>query len=141
MQREDYSIYPKIASDDSLELWVKGFIFNLVKNEDGRYYFRSEELGDALDDNWVELAQYRDDAFDKFKMNKNIVRKEFNECFTKYQNTKGVERMQSLIDAAKENYFADFSQINMTKDEIKQRGNEAIRRLITQELDFVKRNL
>lgn len=141
MQREDYNICPKIASDDSLELWVKGFIFNQVKNEGGMYYFRSEELGDALDDNWVELAQYRDDAFDKFKTHKNIVRKEFNDYFAKYQKTKGIDNMQSLIDAAKENYFADFSQIQLTKDEIKQRGNEAIRKLITQELDFVKREL
>lgn len=141
MQREDYNIYPRIAADDSLELWVKGFIFGLVKNEDGVYHFRSEELGDALDDNWVELAQYRDDAFAKFKTYKNIVRKEFNEYFAKYQKTKGIDNMQSLIDAAKENYFDDFSQIQMTKDEIKQKGNEAIRKLITQELEFVKKEL
>ena len=141
MQREDYDLYPKVAADDSLELWVKGFIFNLIKNEDDMYYFRSDELGDALDDNWVELSKYRDDAFDKFKMNKNIVRKEFNEYFAKYQKTKGADNMQELIDKAKENYFDVYSQIQMTKDEVKQRGNEAIRKLITQELDFVKKEL
>ncbi len=141
MQREDYNLYPKVASDDSLELWVKGFIFNLIKNEDEMYYFRSEELGDALDDNWVELSKYRDDAFDKFKLNKNIIRKEFNEYFAKYQKTKGVDNMQELIDKAKENYFDVYSQIQLTKEEVKQRGNEAIRKLITQELDFVKKEL
>ena len=47
-------------------------IFNLIKNENNKYYFVSEELGDALDDNWVELAQYRDEAFDMFKRNKAI---------------------------------------------------------------------
>jgi hypothetical protein len=105
------------------------------------YYFRSDELGDALDDNWVELSKYRDDAFDKFKMNKNIIRKEFNEYFAKYQKTKGVDNMQELIDKAKENYFDVYSQIQLTKEEVKQRGNEAIRKLITQELDFVKKEL
>ena len=141
MQREDYNLYPKVASDDSLELWVKGFIFNLIKNEDEMYYFRSEELGDALDDNWVELSKYRDDAFDKFKQHKNIIRKEFNEYFAKYQKTKGVDNMQELIDGAKENYYDVYSQIQLTKEEVKQRGNEAIRKLITQELDFVKKEL
>jgi hypothetical protein len=29
----------------------------------------------------------------------------------------------------------------LTKEEVKQRGNEAIRKLITQELDFVKKEL
>ena len=141
MQREDYNLYPKVASDDSLELWVKGFIFNLIKNENDMYYFRSEEHGDALDDNWFELSKYRDDAFDKFKQYKNSIRKEFNEYFAKYQKTKGVDNMQELIDKAKENYFDVYSQIQLTKEEVKQRGNEAIRKLITQELDFVKKEL
>lgn len=141
MQREDYSILPKIAADDSIELWVKGFIFNLIKNEGGVYYLQSEELGDVLDDNWVELAQYRDTAFENFKRNKNIVRREFNAFFDNYQKTKGVEKMQELVDAAKREYFAVFSQINMTKEEIRQRGNEEIKKLITEELEFVKKNL
>jgi hypothetical protein len=105
------------------------------------YYFRSEEHGDALDDNWFELSKYRDDAFDKFKLYKNSIRKEFNEYFAKYQKTKGVDNMQELIDKAKENYFDVYSQIQLTKEEVKQRGNEAIRKLITQELDFVKKEL
>ena len=141
MQREDYSIYPKVASDDSLELWVKGFIFNLIKNEDNNYYFKSEELGDALDDNWVKLAQYRDEAFDMFKRNKAIIRKEFNEFFNQFQKTKGANRMQRKVDDAKADYFAKYSQINLTKDEIKQKGFEAIRKLITEELEYVKKEL
>jgi len=141
MQREDYSIYPKVASDDSLELWVKGFIFNLIKNEDNNYYFKSEELGDALDDNWVKLAQYRDEAFDMFKRNKAIIRKEFKEFFNQFQKTKGVNRMQRKVDDAKTDYFAKYSQINLTKDEIKQKGFEAIRKLITEELEYVKKEL
>jgi hypothetical protein len=141
MQREDYSILPKVAADDSIELWVKGFIFNLIKNEGGVYYLQSEELGDVLDDNWVELAQYRDTAFENFKRNKNIVRKEFNAFFDNFQKTKGVEKMQELVDSAKREYLSVFSQINMTKDEIRQRGNEEIKKLITEELEYVKKEL
>lgn len=141
MQREDYSILPKVAADDSIELWVKGFIFNLIKNEGGVYYLQSEELGDVLDDNWVELAQYRDTAFENFKRNKNIVRKEFNAFFDNFQKTKGVEKMQELVDSAKREYLPVFSQINMTKEEIRQRGNEEIKKLITEELEYVKKEL
>lgn len=141
MQREDYSLYPKIASDDSLELWVKGFIFNLIKNEDGMYYFKSDELGDPLDDNWVELAKYRDEAFDKFKLQKGIIRKEFNDFFTQYQKTKGADNMKLLVDDAKDSYLTKYSQINMAKDEIKQKGFEVIRKLITDELEYVKKEL
>lgn len=141
MQREDYNLYPKVASDDSIELWVKGFIFNLIKNENNKYYFVSEELGDALDDNWVELAQYRDEAFEMFKRNKATIRKEFNEFFNHYQKTKGAENMQVIVDDAKSNYYLKYSQINLTKDEIKQKGFEAIRKLITEELEYVKKEL
>jgi len=141
MQREDYSVYPKAASDDSLELWVKGFIFNLIKNEDNMYYFKSEELGDALDDNWVKLGQYRDEAFEQFKRHKATIRKEFNEFFNQFQKTKGVNRMQRKVEDAKADYFTKYSQINLTKDEIKQKGFEAIRKLITEELEYVKKEL
>lgn len=141
MQREEYSLYPKTTVDDTLELWVKGFIFGLIKNENDKYYYQSEEFGDPLDDNWVELPKYRDEAFDAFKRNKSSIRKEFNQYFEHYQKTKGVDAMQSLIDNAKRGYLKDFSQINLTKDQIKAKGFESIRKLITHELDYVKKEL
>ena len=94
-----------------------------------------------MDDNWVELAQYRDEAFDMFKRNKATVRKEFNEFFNQYQKTKGAENMQVIVNDAKSNYYLKYSQINLTKDEIKQKGFEAIRKLITEELEYVKKEL
>ena len=94
-----------------------------------------------MDDNWVELAQYRDEAFDMFKRHKAIVRKEFNEFFNQYQKTKGINKMQRKVDDVKSDYFAKYSQINLTKNEIKQKGFEAIRKLITEELEYVKKEL
>ena len=141
MQREDYSIMPKAAVDDTLDLWVKGFIFGLIKNENDKYYFKCDELGDSLDDNWVELTKYRDESFDSFKRNKTIIRNEFNEYFNLYQKNKGVDVMQGKVDDAKMNYFDKYSQINLTKDEIKTKGFEPIRKLITAELEFVKKAL
>lgn len=141
MLREDYSLYPKAAADDSLELWVKGLIFGLIKNEDEKYYYQSEEFGDALDDNWVELLKYRDEAFDSFKRKKIGIRKEFYKYFETFQKVKGAEVMQTLINDAKQNYFEKYSQLHMTKEQIKTKGFESIRKLITDELEYLKKEL
>lgn len=139
MKREDFSVKPKKTTDeDLLDLWVKGFIFGLVKNEDGEYYFKSQEQGDALDDFWVKLGQYRDEAFDTFRFYKSSVRKEFTEYLDNQAISMGATAIKSIIDDVKENYYDKYSQINMTKEEVKKKGFEKIRELITNELTHVK---
>ena len=139
MQREEFSIKPKKATDeDLLDLWVKGLIFGLVKNEDGAYYFKSQEHGDALDDFWVKLGEYRDEAFDQFRQYKTSVRKEFNEFLDNLAVSKGATAIKAVIDDVKANYYDKFSQIKMTKEEVKKKGFEKIRELITSELTHVK---
>ena len=140
MQREDYSINPKKASDeDLLDLWVKGFIFGLIKNENGTYYFKSQEHGDALDDFWVKLGDYRDEAFDQFRTFKSSVRKEFTEYLDNLATSQGATAIKAIIDDVKENYYDKFSQIHMTKEEVKKKGFEKIRELITNELTHIKK--
>ena len=140
MQREDYNINPKKASDeDLLDLWVKGLIFGLVKNEDGTYYFKSQEHGDALDDFWVKLGDYRDEAFDQFRSFKSSIRKEFTEFLDGLAVSKGATAIKEVIDDVKANYYDKFSQIQMTKEEVKKHGNEKIRELITSELTHIKK--
>ena len=141
MQREQYSLEPKATLDDSLELWVKGFILGLIKKEDNMYYYKDEENGDVLDDYWMPLSEYRDEAFDKFKQNKVNIRKEFNSFIDNYQKNKGDDAIKQLAEDAKTSYFDKYSQINMTMDEIKRKGNEPIRKLITDEMTFVKKEL
>lgn len=139
MKREDFSVKPKKASDeDLLDLWVKGFIFGLVKNENGEYYFQSQENGDALDDYWVKLGEYRDEAFDQFRTYKTSVRKEFTEIIDNKVTSMGATAIKEIIDDAKAKYYDKYSQINMTKDEVKKKGFEKIRELITSELNHVK---
>jgi hypothetical protein len=46
-----------------------------------------------------------------------------------------------LIEDVKINYLEKYSQINLTKEGIKRKGNEGVRKLITEELDYVKKNL
>lgn len=139
MDREDFSIKPKkTTEEDLLDFWVRGFVFGLIKNEAGKYYFKSQEEGDPLDDFWVELASYRDDAFDEFKKHKSSILKEFVEYFDKQEQNKGAVAMKSLIEDVKENYYAKYSQINLSKDELKKKGFEKIADLVRSELTLVK---
>ncbi len=139
MQRDNYDLEPAASVDDTLELWVKGLVFGLIKNENGNYYLYSEQLGDSLDDYWFKLNQYRDEAFQEFKRHKSDVRSDFNRKFTELQKTRGTEAMQQIVNDAKANYLDKYSQVNMTRDEIKARGNETIAKLIREEIDYIKR--
>lgn len=139
MQRDNYDLEPAASVDDTLELWVKGLVFGLIKNENGNYYLYSEQLGDSLDDYWFKLNQYRDEAFQEFKRHKSDVRSDFNKKFTELQKTRGTEAMQQIVNDAKANYLDKYSQVNMTRDEIKARGNETIAKLIREEIDYIKR--
>ncbi len=139
MQREDFNLSPKkIGDEDLLELWVKGLIFGLVKNENGRYLFKNQEKGDALDDYWVELGNYRDEAYDSFRRYRSSIRKEFNEYLDSMEASRGAAAIKIVIDDVKQNYLEKYSQINMLKEEIKKRGNEKIADLLRKELEYVK---
>jgi hypothetical protein len=67
--------------------------------------------------------------------------KAFNTYFDNYQNTKGIDVLKALIEDVKQNYFEKYSQVKMTRDEIKHKGYESIRSLITNELNYVKKEL
>jgi hypothetical protein len=139
MQREEFSVKPKKTNDDDLfDLWVKGFLFGLIKNENGEYFFKSDEHGDVLLDNWVSLGKFRDEAFDSFRTYKTSIRKEFNEKIDKEVTTKGADAIKKIIDDAKEHYFEKYSQINMTKTDVMKRGYEKIGDLIRAEINHVK---
>ncbi|NDV58124.1 tubulin-like doman-containing protein [Bacteroides sp. 519] len=142
MNREEYSLMPKQQDDDTLELWIYGLIFGLIKNEDNSYYYKSQLNGDPLFDNWVKMGiQYRDEAFEYFKHNKSSIRREFNEQIEDEQRSKGLDAMQELKADVKANYLEKYSQINMSREELTKRGNENIADLIRKELMFVQKNL
>lgn len=140
MDREEFSVMPKKTTDeDLLDLWVKGLIFGLIKNEDGKYKLKSLEKGDAFDDFWIDLSEFRDEAFDEFRKNKTSVRKEFNEFLGKLEEDKGKEAIKQILDDVKAHYFEKYSQVNMPKDKLRQRGYEKIKDLVSDELLLVQK--
>ncbi|MBR5432114.1 MAG: hypothetical protein IK119_07020, partial [Bacteroidales bacterium] len=82
--------------------------------------------------------EYRDEAFDAFRTYKSSVRKEFNEYLDNLATSRGATAIKAIIDDVKANYYDKFSQIKMTKEEVKKKGFEKIRELITSELTHIK---
>lgn len=141
MLREDYRIEPTPKVDDSLGLWIQGLIFGLIKNEDGHYQYQNTEEGDPLFDYWVELSEYRDEAFQEFKRHIETVHDEYEAVIDGIGKKNGSEYMDKLLQDVKENYYEKYSQINLDKKQITAKGYETIRQLITEEISFVKKEL
>ena len=87
------------------------------------------------------MGKYRDEAYYVFRRNKAVIFKEFTDIIESLVSQKGQEAVLKTISEVKVNYLDGYSQINMTKDQIKAKGFERIRELITQELDYVKKHL
>jgi len=141
MMRENYSIEPQVRPDDALELWIQGLIFGLIKNENGQYSYQNEEEGDALFDYWVSLGEYRDDAYNEFKKHLESIREKYEAYVDSESRKQGSEYMEKLIKDVKDNYYDKYSQINMERTDLLKKGFERVRNLITEELNFVKKEL
>ena len=116
-------------------------IFGLIKNEDGHYQYQNTEEGDPLFDYWVELSEYRDEAFQEFKRHIETVHDEYEAVIDGIGKKNGSEYMDKLLQDVKENYYEKYSQINLDKKQITAKGFETIRQLITEEISFVKKEL
>lgn len=142
MIREQYKLEPTGADKTlPLSLWVQGFIFGLIKNEDGMYMYKNEEEGSSLDKYWMELTPYRDDSFNEFKKHIAAIKDKYEAVVAATAKEKGSAYMEELKKDVKENYLENYSQVYMDVSELKARGNERVRQLVTEELDFVNNNL
>lgn len=139
LERERYNLYPQERRDDSVEMWVKGFVFGLIKKEVGRYMVKSMSLGDPIDNYWIDLGdgKYRDLAFDKFKDDISDYSKEFNDYIDDYQINNGLEETKRLILDRLANYW-EVAQIGLTSAELRIHGMEAVRDLFRKELQEVE---
>lgn len=143
MEREEYSLLPPDAKDDSLELWVKGILVGNIKNEGGRYYVYSESLGDPLDDYWYGLGEYRDEAFAKFKSNRSTLGAETERAVDGYETTHGSQEVSELMKDVKAagRYLEVYSQVGMSREDLKKKGYEGVRRQMQEEIEFVTKSL
>ena len=139
MQKEHFSLEP-VFEDGSkdVELWVKGFIMGLIKNDGEQYFVKDKINGKALLQYWVELGKYRDEAFNAFKADLPNLRPQFKEYFLQYQSANGMDAMKSIVGKAKQNYLNEYSQVNMTLDELRLKHNASIAELLEKELKCIE---
>lgn len=139
MIKENFSLEPvKEDGSKDIETWVRGLVFGLIKNENGKYYVKNKKTGKALLDYWVELATYRNDAYNAFVADMFTLRPQFKEYITTWQKNHGQDAIKQLRADVKANYRQKFSQLNMDNEELLSRGNEQIAELMEKELKFVE---
>lgn len=142
MERDSFTLKPtRRDNNNMLDLWVKGFIYGLIKNENKCYYMKSESLGDYLDDYWVKLAEWRDEAYEEFERYELNVVKDFNAYISAENERVGAEATRQLIENVKKNYYDEYSQIKIQKATLKQKGYEQVAELIKREGAHVLKNL
>lgn len=139
MQKEGFSLMP--VKDDGLrdiEMWVKGFVFGLIKNENNKYYVKNKTTGRAILDYWVELATYRDDAYNAFISDITTLRTQFKEHISLWQRNNGQEAVKKLREDVKANYREKYSQLKMDNEELLSKGNEQTANLFDKEMEFIE---
>ena len=139
MMKENFSLEP-VREDGAkdIELWVRGFVFGLIKNENGKYYVKNKKTGKALLNYWVELASYRDDAFKTFVADIFTLRPQFKEFIANWHKDHGQDAIKQLRADVKANYRDKYSQLFMDNEELLSKGNEQIADLIEKELKFIE---
>lgn len=139
MMKENFSLEPvKEDGAKDIELWVRGFVFGLIKNENGKYYVKNKKTGKALLEYWVELAAYRDDAFKTFVADIFTLRPQFKDFIVNWHKDHGQDAIKQLRADVKANYREKYSQLFMDNEELLSKGNEQIADLMEKELKFIE---
>lgn len=142
MRREGFSLKPVVINNnDMLDLWVMGFVYGLIKNENKCYYMKSKTLGDPLKQYWVELAPWRNEAFEEFKRHELEIVREFNEHITTENEKMGADAVAHRIADVKANYYEKYSQINISMTTLQSHGYEKVAALMRDELHHIENNL
>ena len=145
MARENYSLLPEEKQDITLEIWIKGFIFGVIRNIGGVYQYIDEENEEAvLDDYWTPLPASDNDRAQAFSAFKRLGESKLDRLVAKMEAEHlkmGDEQFAQLIADAKANYETKYSMLNLTRDQLNSRGYEDVKRLFIEEMNFVKKEL
>ena len=144
MERENYSLWPKEQTDDSLELWVKGLIFGLItRDENGVFQYKDETNSErAIFDYITSLdTKYRDEAFAKFKHISNRLKPQFEEYVKNKARAEGQDALDAKLADAKLNYRDQYSLNDLTLAELCDSRNKDIASQLNREIDYVNKEL
>ena len=141
MEREGFSVIPKSRSDNSLELWVKGLIFGLIKRDnDGKYMFKDETNDEmALFGYWTPLnTNYRDEAFRNFKREADRLQQQYEEYLLNKSKSEGQDAIDAILADAKLHYKEKYSLNDLTQQELTSPLYKGIKDQLIAELKYVK---
>ena len=142
MKREGFSIYPKVADDkEFIEAWTLGFVYEFIKCEDEKYKIYSPLKGDALENYWTIIGDYRDDAYKEFK--RLSLFEELKDLINNRIHKIGAEKNSRILKNVKEetNYRDKASQHNLSKDQLNDPRNKGVKDLLRKEIDYIKKEL
>ncbi|MFD0701218.1 tubulin-like doman-containing protein [Myroides pelagicus] len=141
MQRSNFSIWPAKKEDNSLQAWVLAFGYDLVRldSDTKKYKVYSREQGNPLRNYWYELSEYRDESFDLFKRGKFI--DEIITGINEIRQKDGEVKSNELISKMKQDYLANYAQINVSMEDIEKPIYSKIKDLVIREIDFVTKEL
>lgn len=144
MAREGFSVLPKERTDNSMELWVKGLVFGLIKrDEQGNYLYKDETNDDlALFDYWTSLGtNYRDEAFRLFKREAERLQPQYEEHMLLRAKSEGQDAIDAILSDAKINYLAKYSLNDLSLTDLQNSLYKGIAAQLNDELKYVKKEM
>ena len=137
---ENFSILPTIETDDVLQYWVWGFVFDFIHfdTSENQYWIRSKAKGDALKKFRFNLSHQRDVAFDIFKSER--LYKEVEEALDRQIAKTGRQPIEDKINKIKsdDSYFEEYAQLSpLESSNLSEPKYKAVQDLLRQEIDLM----
>lgn len=144
MEREGFSVIPKTRTDNSMELWVKGIIFGLIKRDaDGTFTYKDESNDEmALFGYWTSLGtKYRDEAFKNFKREAERLLPQYEAYLHNRSKSEGQDAIDAILADAKINYLEKYSLNDLTQQDFNNPLYKGIKDQLTIELKYVNKEM
>lgn len=144
MEREGFSVIPKERTDNSLELWVKGLIFGLIRRDkDGTYQFKDESNDDmALFGYWTSLeTAYRDEAFKNFRRQAERLQPQYEDVMRNRAKAEGQDAIDTILADARNNYLEKYSLNNLSLSDLQNSLYKGIKDQLTAEMKYVNKEM
>ena len=137
---ENFSILPTIETDDVLQYWVWGFVFDFIHfdTSENQYWIRSKAKGDALKKYRFNLSHQRDVAFDIFKSER--LYKEVEEALNRQIAKTGRQPIEDKINMIKsdDSYFEEYAQLSpLESSNLDEPNYKAVQDLLRQEINLM----
>lgn len=144
MEREGFSVLPMERTDNSLELWVKGLIFGLIKRDAEGTFKYIDKTNDsmALFGYWTSLGtKYRDEAFRNFKRESDRIQSQYEDYMHNRAKSEGQDAINAIMADAKNNYLAKYSLNDLDESDYGNALYKGIVEQLTNEVNYVIRDM